>query len=161
MALSKIYSEDTLASLTTVRSLDYTLASPSGVFDLSHVDWRTDDSVQWQLKFFQNAVTYLPRVKRIRLAFVRERLCPSIWNGLVELLAQVEDLQVLCLSHMRSLTEQRGPHAAPGNPFADEVLQASTHTPASGPCHRVFHCHYPLLTSHRVQNIRHNSQHSF
>lgn len=102
-----------------VRSLDFVLASPSGSFDSFNVNWKVHRLVQQQLRCFQNAVTYHQQLTSLRLDFVRERLCQSVWDDLVNGIVQFKQLGVLSLSHMRLPSEQTG------SAFSDEVLQAS------------------------------------
>lgn len=125
--MPKIYSKHTLAEATNVRSIDYTLASPSGLHEshLSRLDWDTNASVQWQVDFFKAAVALHLGVKRLRLSFVRERLSQPVWLDLVRSIAMLSDLDVLCLSHMRSPSEVLPHGAVSAGPFMDEFLQES------------------------------------
>lgn len=128
--MPNIYTKDTLEDVTKIRSIDYTLASPSGLhkFSLAMIDWRTNHLVHWQLDFFQATVARHSNVESLRLAFVREQLPQQVWSDLTASIASLPRLRVLCVSHMRCPWEIPLDGVVPYRPFVDEVLRVSPHS---------------------------------
>lgn len=130
VVMPNVYTTQALAEMTNVQSMDYTLASPSGLYlsQLASVDWMSNPLVRWQLDFFRAAVDCHSGVKTLRLSFVRERLPQPVWSDLVKWIVPLKKLNVLCLSHMRSPSEQPLRGSAPENQYVDEFLRVS-HSP--------------------------------
>ena len=128
MVLSRVCSRY-LAPKIHVRSLDFTLLSASWPPNPSTIDWRSDDTVQNHIQFLQAASgsasesdSIYPDLRSLRINFVRERLCQTVWDTLVEAIHPFKNLTTLCISHLRSPSES--PVGNVG--FADELLRVST-----------------------------------